>query len=513
MKKILLLLIVITALAIRLWVNTNAFFWHVDEDIVALTAKRIVVEHRPQLIGFPIPGGIYLGPSFYYIASSFYLLSAMNPYNLAIFAAGSGAISTLLVYIVGSEIFKKRSVGLIASVIYGVSTLTVVYSSVFTALTFAPIYSLLTYLFLFRFISTKKRKYLLFLLLVLLLASQNEGSSISLLVLAVISLLFWKIKLRARDWIFVLISFFIFQLPLLLFDLRHNFFITKSLSSFFTRLGEGDGGTSFGSALSALSLFPFTLSRIFMISGPHELGAQILPCPDLIVERLNGLSWLAIFSAIVILTIFTASSVFRTGAGKRIIAAHLVVMLGGLFLYNLFMPGYLFEWILVVFFPAFALVTAYVLYLFFSAGFIFKIITIVVIVVFSFFNIVWSLTLSGNFGLSEKIAATKVAMQLVDKRSFYLDTLGSCFQNGYMYLFWYFGRAPTHSWADEMFAPTYFPVPVGDRPKTGVVMVNPSTTEGLYFWIKYIDYKKKTVKSATVGQIEILMVEDKNLPE
>ena len=106
LKKYLPIFIFFAAFLLRIYHSNQLFFWHIDEDIIALTVKRIVVDHHIQLIGFPIPGGIYLGPLFYYLISFFYFIYKMNPFGLPFFAAIIGTISTLLVYKVGSIIFR-----------------------------------------------------------------------------------------------------------------------------------------------------------------------------------------------------------------------------------------------------------------------------------------------------------------------------------------------------------------------------------------------------------------------
>src|SRR3989338_11039878 len=93
---LILFLFIIFSFLLRLWKNQELFFWHVDEDIVALTVKRILVDHRPQLIGFPIPGGIYLGPLVFYLLAIPYGLSRMDPSALPYYSA---MLATLTVYL------------------------------------------------------------------------------------------------------------------------------------------------------------------------------------------------------------------------------------------------------------------------------------------------------------------------------------------------------------------------------------------------------------------------------
>src|SRR3989344_7639192 len=116
-----LFLIIFSSLLLRLWNTQQLFFWHVDEDITALTIKRILVNHRPQLVGFPIPGGIYLGPLVFYLLAIPYGLSRMDPSALPYYSAMLATLTVYLIYFVGKTIFENRNIGLIAAVIYGFS--------------------------------------------------------------------------------------------------------------------------------------------------------------------------------------------------------------------------------------------------------------------------------------------------------------------------------------------------------------------------------------------------------
>ena len=179
-EKIFLIAFVLAAFLLRIYRGSELFFWNIDEDIIGLTVKRILVDLRPQLIGFPIPGGIFLGPLFYYLISIPYLISFFDPQKLFLFSALLGSISTFLVYRIGAEIFEKRAVGIIASLVYAFSFFSVTYGRLLTGLSIAPVLALLTYLFLYRSLKHKNSDSLILLglvLLVLLLGLLAQGIS------------------------------------------------------------------------------------------------------------------------------------------------------------------------------------------------------------------------------------------------------------------------------------------------------------------------------------------------
>ena len=98
MKKYFLLLLLALAFFVRFYHPFTSFFWNVDEEIISLTVKRIVVDHTPQLIGFPIPGGIFLGPLLFYLISIPYLVTGMNPLGFPILSAFIGTFAVWLMY-------------------------------------------------------------------------------------------------------------------------------------------------------------------------------------------------------------------------------------------------------------------------------------------------------------------------------------------------------------------------------------------------------------------------------
>lgn len=510
MKKLLLAFILICSFILRIYKGPELYFWNVDEDIIGLTVKRMLIDLHPQLIGFPIPGGIYLGPLFYYIISVFYLISFFDPQKFYIFSALMAALTTYLVYIVGAAIFEKKSIGLLAAVIYAFSYFSNVYGRLLTGLSFAPILSLLTYWILYQNIKFKKPKFILTLGIVLLIASQNEGASLSLLVLTILSFLIFRLKIPFRKFVQIAALFTIFHIPLLIFDLRHNFYITRSFLAFFSFEGNWAGQSiTLSSIINVLEIFPLTLSRIIYPTGNLSTSDQILPCPDLIAHRIFSIPPVVFISAAVILGIFLINISFRKKKtiGESLIALHFLTALGGIAAFNIFLNGYLFEWILVIFLPAFCLISAYSFVYLYEKNVILRILVMILLLGFLFFNIKAVLNSSDNFGLAAKKKTVKAALELVGDRDFHLEGIGSCYQTGYMYLFWQAGRMPTSSWMDDMFSPTYYPR-AQKTVDTKIIISVPSKNEGKQFFEKYNYYKHNASNSVQIGAIEVLVVED-----
>lgn len=509
MKKLFLFLLLFCAFLVRFWHGADFFFWHVDEEIVALTVKRILVDHRLQLIGFPIPGGIYLGPLIYYVIAIFFAISFMNPAVFPLLSALLATLTVYLVYKVGNEIFENRRVGTVAAVLYAFSYLTNVYSHLLTGLTFAPILALLTYWLLYRLVKFQRQKYYFALTFVLTLASQNEGTTLSLIVLSIVCWLFFRFKVRLTTFLIAVATFVAAQAPLLIFDLRHNFFLFKSFLKFFSSAGGGiPHHVSFNATFKMLLILPQTMSRFLALGGNLNIADQILPCQDLVDQRLGAVSYPLVIACLFVLASFVFLSLKKKAAvGNKIVLLHLALIVTGIGLFNLFLPGYFYEWMLVIFFPAISYIFAvFLIQLKFSKG-TRIVIVLILLFIFIFGNVRNLFLTSGDFGLKNKTAAVVLALSKIRGQPFRLETLGSCYSQGYVYLFWQQGQLPVQSYADKMFSSTLFLNPNNIKPGKTVVMVNPSTIETKEFYQKYNNYLLRARERLKVGKIEVLITD------
>ncbi|KKR88150.1 MAG: hypothetical protein UU34_C0001G0147 [Candidatus Curtissbacteria bacterium GW2011_GWA1_41_11] len=501
------------AFVVRIHGGSELFFWNIDEDRFALTAKRILVDHRPVLIGYSLPKDIYLGPIFPYILSIWYAIARMNPFVLPIIASLITAATSVLVYYVGKTIFESKKIGVYASLLYAFSALSIVYSKVLTELTIAPILALFTYFIIYQNLKYRKSVNLIWLGLVLVLALQNEGSSFSLLVLVGVSWLIYRFKTPLKKLAIFISMLVISNITLLIFDLRHEFFITKAFLNFFK------GGPSNVSHLfdmenfiRSLEIFPNTLSRFLLLSGEKSISGQILPCRELLSIREITISPLLIILSLIIFGYFIVKSILnkKKSIGRQIVFIHFVIMFLGLFLFNLFMGDWFFEWILVIFFPGFTFIVAYFLKDFlrkFKYGHFF---VLAAIAIFVFINLKTLYSIHDSYGLGAKTRAVKYAVSKIGDKPFYLDSIGSCHTQGYNYLFWHYGNFPTHSYTDDIFTPAYYQKSDLPKPPLGIVMVVKPSEDGLNEFQKiYADYKQKTIESKKIGKIEVLIVNEK----
>lgn len=113
--------------------------------------------------------------------------------------------------------------------------------------------------------------------------------------------------------------------------------------------------------------------------------------------------------------------------------------------------------------------------------------------------------MKGRFGLLEKTRAVEYAVSRVENKSFFLDSIGSCYEQGYNYLFWYYKHPPAYT-KDLIFDPLL----VGqkeERPtQIGVVIAAHSDKNKLEFYKEHAEYKKRAIDKKTFENIEVLIV-------
>lgn len=504
-KELPLLLIFLVIALLHLYKGKLLFFWQVDEDIVGLTIKRILIDHRPQLIGFPFPGGIYPGPAIYYILSLAYLISQMNPLNLPFLTGLIATFTTIFVFYVGKEIFKDAKTGLFAAIIFGFSFLINIYSRLLNGLTFAPILALTAYIVLAKSINEKRPVNILLIGLILSLSVQNEGSSISIFFLILFSFFIFKIRINVRQIITLLSIFILFHLPPVVFDLRHQFVLLHKFLAFVTKGSTQSSLLPFFENLSSnLQVFPAAFIRLIFPTGKFDVIDQIFPCSNYSNQGvLNSILLLVMVIFILLTCCHLLVKVKETGG--KLLAVHLIILIIGLGLYSLLIGNYKHEWITVVYLPGFSLILGFYLSIISKISRILRIFVFIFIGIFLTINLRAVFSMQGHFGLLDKTNAVKYALSKVGDNSFYLDSIGSCYDQGYNYLFWYFGSPPSYT-KNLIIDPQL----VGQKriadTQVGVIIVAHSDKNKFGFYKNYTEYKNRAVDQKRFRDIEVLIL-------
>ena len=276
-RKLLIFFILLTILAIGSWLrlggiisNSFAFTYDVGRDMLAV--QDIVVNHKISLIGQTTGiEGIFYGPWWYFILSVPFFISSGNPQGIAFFMGAIGISTILLGYIVGRKI-GGVFLGIIVATFISFSPVMVSTSSQIWNPNPIPFFVLLVFLMLYMISfgakhKTSNAKYLLFLGFLLAIIIDMEIIFGILFFLGIcISLVFiFRKNLRIKEILFFVLGILFVFSPRIIFEIRHDFLMTKALVIVFNNGFMSAKNFSIFDALpdrlgSLLSLWNVTLS-------------------------------------------------------------------------------------------------------------------------------------------------------------------------------------------------------------------------------------------------------------
>lgn len=233
-KNKILIIIVCLGLFLRLYHLSDSIGFGWDQERDAFIIKQIIVSKKLTLIGPRVVNdqGFMLGPYFFYILLPFYLITKLNPYATVLFVAIYNIIFLISSYFILKKIFTSK-IALVFISIWSFLPLSISIDTI----SWNPL--LVPFLFIF----------LLYLLDILdfnkikswLLLGFYLGFSfnihVQLSILSFIAFVFLLTKISKKDFlkriIFLFSGFLLSFLPLLLFDLRHNFLNLHLFLNFF----------------------------------------------------------------------------------------------------------------------------------------------------------------------------------------------------------------------------------------------------------------------------------------
>lgn len=234
----LLLVILVGSYSRLLGVFTNsfAFTYDVGRDMLALFS--IVHLHKIPLIGATtgLPG-IFYGPWWYYILTPFFVIFSGNPQGIALVMSLIGILVIALSFYFGKKI-GGNVLGLTLAALVSVSGIMISLSSQIWNPNLTPFLVILILLVLTKiFAKSKQRKTFFYFLLGILLILSIDIEIVDGLLLStgiIISLLLIQKKLNLKSIVAFIIGGLIIFAPRIIFELRHQFLMTKALIAFFT---------------------------------------------------------------------------------------------------------------------------------------------------------------------------------------------------------------------------------------------------------------------------------------
>ncbi len=272
----------ILALGMRLWQIEGYMTFLGDEGRDALIVKQMTDGNIP-FIGPPTSiGNIYLGPLYYYMMFVPMALTNLNPVSAANMNALIGVLTVAVVYYLG-KVWFGRIAGLAAAVLYAISPINIIYSRTSWNPNPAPLFALIVMYSLFRL--NKSSNFSWLILTGLALAATLNMHYMGLILIPIIATLLifeiWyrsnrnkKIKNLIIGTILGVFSFSLVMLPLILFDLKHNFMNYRAIKELFAG-GDSVSLNPFLVLLRVPTLFVDNLISQYMSGGNFYLAVVV----------------------------------------------------------------------------------------------------------------------------------------------------------------------------------------------------------------------------------------------
>ena len=201
-----------------------------DEGRDSIIVRNLLVKADPILIGPGTSvGNMYLGPLYYYFMAPFLLLANFSPLGPAVAVALLGTATIYLIFIVGSDLFSKKS-GLIAAGLYAIAPTVIIYSRSSWNPNIMPFFSLLSIYAIWKVWKEHKYNWLIICAISFAFVLQSHYLGIFI---APVLFIFWYLSRSPTRHTLLAITLFLFLMsPLLIFDLRHDFLNSKALFDF-----------------------------------------------------------------------------------------------------------------------------------------------------------------------------------------------------------------------------------------------------------------------------------------
>lgn len=492
-----LLFIILLAFFFRFYKLQDYLIFGMDQENEILIVKNIVSGKHFPLIGLSSSDtGIYRGPAFLYLSAIPYILFQGNPVGGAAVASLLGVIVSFLIYKLGTKMFSS-SVGFVASILYAGSFLVAYYDRQFWNPTFIPLLSLLIGFLCFKVI--KEKSYSISIVLVLLFGVATHAHLTILIFIPLIIYTLWSIKnkLSVKRLVILLFFLFITQLPLLLFDLRHNFLNTKVVINTFTNANAIRIDTSFN---QRSELFLSTLGRYLWVPPIADFIVESGQCKELLPylknQKAMGAAIIIFISACLLLLYYKKHS-------NSNIAKGLYIPLSIIFstiIFIIFYKHLIFQYYFSYLFPWLSLLLGWCI-VFANSQKKAKYVLLPAILLFLSLNVITLVTAKYSFSYKEKLDALRFASEKIGQQAYSLEALGECPRfGGQRYLSEYLVGVPIHSYMDSYFAWLY-PETIKDNRSANIVLLS------------MIDHRMKEDLIANWEKIKIQYLTDYNLVE
>ncbi|MBI2051164.1 glycosyltransferase family 39 protein [Candidatus Roizmanbacteria bacterium] len=214
--------------------DTLLFMWEQGRDLSV--AKDIATLKKLSLIGPKTDvEGIFHGVFYYYFLALIYSVTRGNPASIISIFTIVNTLSVVVVYFIGKEVFRNKLYAYLSALLCAVSFNVIIYGRWLSNASFSIFVATLFFYTLTKLVKTKQPVWLVPTFFFVGLLSHFELLNLlDALFLTCIVVLLRRISLKNIYAFFAGAVFFFTITPFILFDLRHQFILTKGLQRYFT---------------------------------------------------------------------------------------------------------------------------------------------------------------------------------------------------------------------------------------------------------------------------------------
>ncbi len=220
---------------------TGDFFYLSDQARDYLLAQDIVDNRNITLIGTHSGlGGFFHGPLWLYLLTPFYIIGGGDPLIFTYLYVLVAVVTVFFGYVVGTRLYNKNA-GLLLAFLLAVSPSIWLFVPFTIGANLVPLVFLFMFYFLVKYIRGDKNAFIFVAFFAGL--SLHFETALPLLIFPVIFFSFFlnkKAFKKPKIIIFSILSFMLSVSTFILFDLRHNFLMTRALLTLFS--GEKSQG-------------------------------------------------------------------------------------------------------------------------------------------------------------------------------------------------------------------------------------------------------------------------------
>ncbi|NMB56440.1 hypothetical protein GYA19_00705 [Candidatus Beckwithbacteria bacterium] len=269
-----LIILVVLAALLRLYNFKNTLMFLGDQARDVAIVREFLTELDPIIVGPTTSvGKIQLGPFYYYFMAPFLLLANFSPLGPALTIAFLGILTIPVLYFVIKQMFDK-STALIAATLYTFSNVIITNTRFSWNPNPMPFVIILLIWSIYQVYEHKKYQFIIWVFALFAIALQLHYMVILLAPgLVFLYLLIWfsekKKKLLYQNTLWGFLVFFLFAVPLIIFDLVKDFLNTKGILEFVAKGNHAP--RTFGTIINSL------YNRIYQSIGQILGLREVLP--------------------------------------------------------------------------------------------------------------------------------------------------------------------------------------------------------------------------------------------